>query len=289
MVSDSGMTRTFLVVVLSLLSVVPGWAQKVQPRPWVIATYAYPQRDRTAAIQPLADYLGLRARHPVQVRLFDSPTALVDALRRGEADVAVPNLHGYLQARRANEPLTTLPVPQVPALQADRYRAVLVARAGLEAAGELERQAKALRLVLVGRDSASGGFVPVRELRRRGLEPAKAFAHLAYAGSHAAALEAVASGQADVAALAADVYDAGHPAGVVELWRSEPIPPGPLLCRPAADVPCQQFAAWLLEAHDEAPAVMAALRAGWPEFGDAQRFTVPAQGLVDAAGMQLEP
>ena len=274
MVSDSGMIRAFLFVVLSLLSVPPAWARKTPPRAWVIATYAYPQRDRAAAIQPLADYLGLRARHPVQIRLFDSPTALVDALRHGEADVAVPNLHGYLQARRASEPLTTLPVPQVPALQADRYRAVLVGRQGLEAPGELERQARTLRLALVGRDSASGGFVPVRELRRRGLAPDAGFAHVAYAGSHAAALEAVASGRADVAALAADVYDAARPAGVVELWRSDPIPPGPLLCRPAADVPCQQFTAWLLEAHDQAPAVMAALRAGWPEFGDATVFVV---------------
>ncbi|QNN78915.1 PhnD/SsuA/transferrin family substrate-binding protein [Pseudoxanthomonas mexicana] len=283
------MTRTFLAVFLSLLYVVPVHARQAPPRAWVIATYAYPQRDRVAAIQPLADYLGLRARHPVQVRLFDSPTALVDALRRGEVDVAVPNLHGYLQARRASEPLTTLPVPQVPALQADCYRAVLVGRQGLEAPGELERQARTLRLVLVGRDSASGGFVPVRELRRRGLEPTTAFAHLAYAGSHAAALEAVASGRADVAALAADVYDASRPTGVVEVWRSQPIPPGPLLCRPAADVPCQQFTTWLLEAHDEAPAVMAALRAGWPEFGDAQRFTVPERALLDASTMQVEP
>ena len=227
MVSDSRMTRTFLAVFLSLLYAVPVHGRQAPPRAWVIATYAYPQRDRVAAIQPLADYLGVRARHPVQVRLFDSPTALVDALRRGEVDVAVPNLHGYLQARRASEPLTTLPVPQVPALQADRYRAVLVGRQELEAPGELERQARTLRLVLVGRDSASGGFVPVRELRRRGLEPTTAFDHLAYAVSHAAALESVASGRADVAALAADVYDASRPTGVVEVWRSQPIPPGP--------------------------------------------------------------
>ena len=154
MVSDSGMTRTFLAVFLSLLYAVPVHGRQAPPRAWVIATYAYPQRDRVAAIQPLADYLGLRARHPVQVRLFDSPTALVDALRRGEVDVAVPNLHGYLQARRASEPLTTLPVPQVPALQADRYRAVLVGRQELEAPGELERQARTLRLVLVGREAS---------------------------------------------------------------------------------------------------------------------------------------
>ena len=283
MVSDSRMTRTFLAVFLSLLYVVPVHARQAPPRAWVIATYAYPQRDRVAAIQPLADYLGVRARHPVQVRLFDSPTALVEAMRRGDVDVAVPNLHGYLQARRASEPLATLPVPQVPARQADRYRAVLVARAGIDTTAHLQRDAAQLRLALVGKDSASGGFVPVRELRRLGLAPATAFAHLAYAGSHAAALEAVTSGNADVAALAADVYDAARPAGVVELWRSEPILPGPLLCRPAADVPCQQFTDWLLDAHNEAPAVMAALRAGWPEFGDAMVFVPAPTALLTPA------
>ncbi len=276
MPSDTRMMLRCVLAVLLASFVLPASAQEDGRKPWVVATYAYPQRDRIAAIQPLADYLAKRGRHPVRIRLFDSPTALVDALRRGEVDVAVPNLHGYLQARRTTEPLTTLPVPQVPALQAERYRTVLVARTGLDAAGELQRQAGHLRLVLVGKDSASGGFVPVRELRRRGLEPTTAFAHLAYAGSHAAALDAVTTGNADVAALAADVYDAARPAGVVELWRSEPIPPGPLLCRQAADVPCQQFTAWLLEAHVDAPAVMAALRAGWPEFGDATMF-VPAQ------------
>ena len=277
------MIRTLLVVVLIWLTVLPAGAQQASPRPWVIATYAYPQRDRVAAIQPLADYLGVRARHPVQVRLFDSPTALVEAMRRGDVDVAVPNLHGYLQARRASEPLATLPVPQVPARQADRYRAVLVARAGIDTTAHLQRDAAQLRLALVGKDSASGGFVPVRELRRLGLAPATAFAHLEYAGSHAAALEAVASGNADVAALAADVYDAARPAGVVELWRSEPILPGPLLCRPAADVPCQQFTDWLLDAHNEAPAVMAALRAGWPEFGDAMVFVPAPTALLTPA------
>ena len=277
------MIRPCFVVLLSLLSILPAAAGQAAARPWVVATYAYPQRDRAAAIQPLADYLGLRARHPVQVRLFDSPTALVEAMRRGDVDVAVPNLHGYLQARRASEPLATLPVPQVPARQADRYRAVLVARAGIDTTAHLQRDAAQLRLALVGKDSASGGFVPVRELRRLGLAPATAFAHLEYAGSHAAALEAVTSGNADVAALAADVYDAARPAGVVELWRSEPILPGPLLCRPAADVPCQQFTDWLLDAHNEAPAVMAALRAGWPEFGDAMVFVPAPTALLTPA------
>ena len=111
-------------------------------------------------------------------------------------------------------------------------------------------------------------------LRALGLDPRTGFASLDYAGSHAAALQAVAEGRADVAALAADVYDAGPPPGVRELWRSAPIPPGPLLCRASAAIDCGQVAGWLLQAHEQDPAVMAALRAGWPEFGDATAFTV---------------
>ncbi|MDR7068196.1 phosphate/phosphite/phosphonate ABC transporter binding protein [Pseudoxanthomonas japonensis] len=249
----------------------PVFAEKTAPTPWVVATYAYPERDRIAAIQPLADYLAKRGRHPVQVKLFPSPTALVQAMREGQVDVAVPNLHGYLQARRDIAQVTTLPVPQVPALQADRYRAVLVAR-DVASFAEVKAEAGRLRLALVGGDSASGGFVPARYLRSQTLDPAKAFASVTYSGSHAAALQAVVEGRADVAALAGDVYDASRPDGVRELWRSDPIPPGPLLCRATTDVPCQAMAAWLLDAHREDPAVMTDLRVGWPEFGDATMF-----------------
>lgn len=283
MPSDGGMRRRLAFACLTaVLALPPASAQEDARRPWVVATYAYPERDRIAAIQPLADYLARRGRHPVRVKLLPSPTALVEAVRRGEADVAVPNLHAYLQTRRWHERVDTLPVPQVPALQADRYRAVLVARAEVGPMAALKRDAARLRLVLVGRDSASGGFVPVQHLRAQGLDPATAFAAVAHAGSHAAALQAVAAGNADVAALAADVYDAARPPGVVELWRSDPIPPGPLLCRPAPDVPCQAIAAWLLEAHAEDPAVMAALRAGWPEFGDATAFVPAPPALLSA-------
>lgn len=274
MASDRRMRFRTALVLLFAVVVLPVSAKEEPGTPWVVATYAYPERDRLAAIQPLADYLAKRGRHPVQVKLFPSPTALVRAMHDGQVDVAVPNLHGYLQARRDIARVTTLPVPQVPALQADRYRAVLVAR-DVASLAEVKAKAGSLQLALVGRDSASGGFVPAQYLRSKALDPAEAFASMTYAGSHAAALQAVFEGRADVAALAGDVYDASRPDGIRELWRSDPIPPGPLLCRATADVPCQAMAAWLLDAHREDPAVMAALRVGWPEFGDATVF-VPA-------------
>lgn len=254
-------------------------------RPWIVGTYAYPDRDRAAAIQPLADYLSARGAHAAEVRLFDSPSALVEALRVGEADIGVPNLHGFLQARRSPDRIVPLPVPDVPLAQADRYRAVIVARDDIASVEALQRDAPRLVLAMVGRDSASGGFVPARGLRELGLEADGGFASLRYVGSHAAALEALASGEADVAALAADVHDRAGVTGLHVLWRSAPIPPGPLLCRVSDGMPCEAIAAWLLEAHLHDASVMAALREGWPEFGDAEAFRAtdlpPLDALVD--------
>lgn len=261
-------------------------AQAADPEPLVVATYAYPQRDRAAAIRPLADYLGRRLLRPVEVRVLPSPSALIAGMAAGEVDVAVPNLHGYLQALRLQPgSVATLPVPDVPAAQAQRYRAVIVANRPL-AGNALAAEAATLRLVLVGRDSASGGFVPRGGLAELGIDdPETAFARVDYAGSHAASLAWLQEGRADVAALAADVYDAAPQPGLHELWRSPVIPPGPLLCRPAADRDCAVIGGELLVADQHDPAVMAGLRAGWPEFGDAVRL-VPADEamLAEMAG-----
>jgi phosphonate transport system substrate-binding protein len=257
-------------------------------RAWVVATYAYPGRDRAVAIAPLAQYLSSRADRRVELRLFDSPSALVAAMRDGAADIAVPNLHGFLQARRDPARIVPLPVPDVPAAQADRYRAVVVVREGVGSVEALRREAPRLALAMVGPDSASGGLVPARGLRAMGVDPDR-FASVVYAGSHAAALQAVVAGDADVAALAADVFDRAEAQGLHALWRSDPIPPGPLLCRVADDLPCDEIAAWLLDAHVHDARVMAALRAGWPEFADADRFrAADLAALQDLAGERAD-
>lgn len=260
------------------------WATAAEPL--VVGTYAYPQRDRAAAIAPLAEHLGTRLGRPVQVRVLPNPTALVEAMQAGEVDVGVPNLHGYLRGRRAG--LAGLPVPDVPPAQADRYRAVIATRIeGLDAAA-LPARAGTLRLALVGRDSASGGFIPVAYLAGLGLAPPEGrFAEVQYAGAHAAALQALAEGRADVAALAAEVHDAAPPPGTHVLWRSAPIPPGPLLCRASARTDCAQVTAVLLDTPTLPPALMAGLRAGWPEFGDAAALVPADEAALAAWGAQV--
>lgn len=260
------MRRIAPVLLLLVLS-----AGAARAAPLVVGTYAYPDRDRAAAVAPLADFVAARTGWPVEVRIWPSPSALVEGFRAGEADVIVPNLHAYLQARDAG---VTLPVPDVPPLQAARYRAVIVARGVERIAALTPERAASLRLALVGSDSASGGFVPLARLREAGLE-ADSFDTVLYAGSHEAVRLALQQGRADVVALAADVYEAAPLNGVAILWRSDPIPPGPLLCRTGPQLPCADIARGLLDVHRQAPSVLKALRVGWPEFGDAERFVEP--------------
>ena len=253
----------------------------------VVATYAYPHRDRAAAIQPLADYLAVQLQRPVEVRVLPSPTALIEAMQQGQVDVAVPNLYGYLLATRAPCAVQPLPVPDVPADQAQRYRSVIVARQPMTLQ-QLAARAGQLRLGLVGRDSASGGFVPLRGLRQAGVD-VDDFASVAYAGSHAAALHILGDRQVDVVALAADAFDGSARGGLYEVWRSPVIPPGPLLCRRSSSTDCDAVAAALLDVDRHDAWVMAGLRAGWPEFGDAQRLVAPEVQALQVLADGLPP
>lgn len=84
------------------------------------------------------------------------------------------------------------------------------------------------------------------------------------------------AGRAEVAALAEDPWralQAKRPADAARLrqiWRSAPLPPGPILCVERADLDCAKVAAILLGDRAGEPAT--ALAAGWSETAGATRF-----------------
>lgn len=243
----------------------------------VLATYAYPKYDRAAALQPLADVLAARLQVAVTVRLFESPRALVEAVRSGAADIAVTNTFAGLALldMAQAQPLAVFDVPQT---TAERYRGVLLARVGSgpDDAAALARSAPRWRMAQAVRGSTSGGLV--QDLRLAALGRSEDYAALKYAGSHEAALAALRAGEVDVAALADTPWQdarAREPAlasSVRELWRSPPIPPGPLVCRNGGRLSCAATRTALLDLHREAPAALAALAGAWSEAAGATRL-----------------
>ncbi|MCX7589168.1 PhnD/SsuA/transferrin family substrate-binding protein [Phenylobacterium sp. 58.2.17] len=121
--------------------------------------------------------------------------------------------------------------------------------------------------------STSGALVQAAALRQAGVAPG-GFAQVTQAGTHEAALAALLTGTADLAALAEEPWrklKAENPQvaeGLVELWRSAPLPPGPVVCIRAPTTPCDRIGAVLLD--DGAAA--ADLAKGWSETEGAVRF-----------------
>lgn len=272
------MNRFLLLITALVLSTV-AQAQAATPRAAVIATYAYAKYDRAAALQPLADRLAAELGQPVTVRLLESPRALAQALREGTVDVAVTNTFVYL-AVRAQPQLQAVGVFDVPAATLDAYRGVLLARRDGKAAdlAALKANAGALRYAQVIPGSTSGGLVQDLFLAAQGLDPA-GFGAVKHAGTHDAALASLGDGSADLAALAETPWQQlrkqGGGTDLVELWRSPPIPPGPVVCREDGQLPCARVAALLQSLKADSAALQGLVNA-WSEAAGAKRL-VPVQ------------
>jgi ABC-type phosphate/phosphonate transport system substrate-binding protein len=246
--------------------------------PLRIATYAYPAYDRRQALAPLARLITEETGRPVEVILFPSPDELSAALRARRVDVAMTNLASFIAASRERRvrPIAALSVPPA---TLDGYRGVLLARqdAGIGSLDELRAAAGRLRYAEVLPGSTSGALVQADALRRAGGDP-RGFASIEQAGTHDAALERLLSGRSDVAALAEGPWrtlQAAHPeqaATLVQLWRSDPLPPGPVVCVEAASVPCSRIARRLLRGDGASRDAAAGLARGWSETAGAHAF-----------------
>ncbi|MBS0566102.1 MAG: PhnD/SsuA/transferrin family substrate-binding protein [Proteobacteria bacterium] len=255
----------------------------------VLATYAYPKYDRAAALQPLADVLAVRLKARVVVRLYESPRALVDAVRSGAADLAVTNTFAGLALLDAGDAQAAA-VFEVPPRTAERYRGVLLARvaSGPVDATTLAQTPQRWRLAQALRGSTSGGLV--QDLHLAALGGSGDYAALNYAGSHEGALAALLAGEVDVAALADTPWRealAREPelaSSLRELWRSPPIPPGPVVCRNGGRISCDAARKVLLGLHRDAPAALASLAGAWSEAAGATRLvTVDRDRYLDLA------
>lgn len=246
--------------------------------PLTLATYAYPSYDRAAALAPLGNALSTELNRPVALRLYPTPDALAAAVASGEIDLAVTNLGAYAQVGR-RPGVRTVAVLDVPAATLDRYRGVLIAASatGLSSLDDVRARAGTLRYTEVLPGSTSGALAQTGALTAGKHGPPR-FKSRRFAGTHDAALEDVLAGRADVAALAEDPWrklKAERPedaARLRQIWRSAPLPPGPVICVERKEIDCAQIAAFILRGRGRASGAATALAAGWSETQGATSF-----------------
>lgn len=270
-----------------------GCITQKQKKALVVATYTYGDNNRLANIQPMALQLAEASNAELRLKSYRTIGELVEALRHGEADVAFMNTFGYLLLQTDEQPpVVPLATLEVPADAQKAYTSSLFAskQSGIENPDDLKQSSQQYSLVFAGRHSTSGNLIPRLFLSSLGItDPEQQFSEVDFMGSHAAALQEVQSGNADLAALGTGEFERQLLSGNIKqeevtlLWESAPIPQGPVVAH--ASMPARQrkkLQQVLLQAHRKNPAAIDAIKRAWTEAWEAQQYVPVTENYYDS-------
>jgi phosphate/phosphite/phosphonate ABC transporter binding protein len=249
-----------------------------------VATYQYADNDRIKNIQPFADYLKNKYGYETAVKSYPTVHAFIEAIQKNEVDIAFINSFGYLLLEASGKQYPMHPVAALAVRDdaKDNYKTALVISSHLKAKrlADLKSLASTLRLALVNKGSTSGNLVPRLALSSIGIKhPEKSFASFEYTQTHAAALQAVVSGHADVAAMGNSEYDkylaqdSTNKKKIKLLWLSPEIPLGPVLFNNRfGSAVGRELLTAILDLHQQDAAALDAIKAGWSEAKQTTHF-----------------
>lgn len=278
----SALLRQPLRLLLPLLLCCVFFSLQGHSKPLVVATYAYPDINRQAAVTPLANWLAAQQQQQVTVLVATKPDELVQLAVQGKADLVVPNLVAYLQIQQQTKTMLNFLVPTGQQTQQQALYTSSVIGKNITNFQQLQLllpQGQPLTVFAVWPDSASGGLIATAQLKQ---QLAGQFLKLKfnYVG---AVLPALAASEQGLGIVASATLPAQLPKDVSEIWRSAELPFGALLCN-SQTLPCNQLSQQLSKA-PQAAAVLQGLQQGWAEFGQSTHLApvddAPYQPLRD--------
>ena len=253
----------------------------------VIATYQYADNPRIKNIAPFADHFGEAAEVKTVVKSYATVHELLEAMRKNEVDVVFINTFGYLLSREVTQHYEVSATLHLPDTAASVYRSVIVSPRENRTT-ELQRavdQAGDNYLILVNAGSTSGNLIPRLKLASMlPDDPEKLFMEVQYAERHDAALKLALEEKFAIASCGIDAYKklGSDTSKFNVLWRSEPIPLGPVVVRKTLPenlkIALQKA---LLELHEQNPEALEAIKVGWTEAKPADFYTVPDEAYYN--------
>ncbi|HEY0678024.1 MAG TPA: PhnD/SsuA/transferrin family substrate-binding protein [Chitinophagaceae bacterium] len=285
------MKATILLIfhfLLSLLAI--SQAGKQSPYRLVLATYTYSTNDRLGSLRPLAEYLKQETGLEVVARSFPTVQQLMEAISKGEVDLAMINTLGYLSFQR-NYPNIISPLVSLDpgGSGITNYGGCILAskRSGITSLKDIDKD-KRHSLALVGNASTSGNLVPRLILNSLGVRKAEEAFNVYYAGTHKQVAEDLLTGKADIGGCGCDEFDKnvksveGFSEKVVNVASFNNIPLGPIVYRKTLDAGnVQKLEKALLEVHLKKPGVFREFCAGWTEFLESKKFRVSRDADYD--------
>lgn len=195
--------------------------------------------ERERAHEALRDYLAAAIGRPVVLVGTSAYQPAIAAMRAGEIDVMTFGAQAYLvaEAEGAAEAFAQRGQPDG---TPQSYESLLVVRrdSRIETLADVLAQSSSLEILYANSASTSGYLVLKRHLESVGADPHAGFKSARFSNSHALSVLKVAHGDADLAnvssrALAALVAEGKiDPETLRVVWRSEPVPSGPVAYRP---------------------------------------------------------
>ena len=188
--------------------------------------------------QPIVEYLSEQLGREIEMVIATDYTAVIIALKTGDADIARLGPFSYLLAvEEAKAEIIVRGIRKKTGK--DAYQSVIITRAdsGIKTLEDLKGKTFAFLDVA----SASGYLVPLTMLKLAGIDPETDFAETFFAGSHPAVIEAVKQGTVDAGAtndqriddaLATETIKEGE---LFIVATSDPIPTSPTAVRSGMD------------------------------------------------------
>lgn len=260
----------------------------------VVATYQYGDNPRILNIEPFARHFGETADVKTVVKSYPSVSLLLQAMYKGEVDVAFMNTFGYLMLKEQTSAFEISAALHLSNEAASVYKTVIVSprtnriaslQDGISRAGDNV-------LILVSPGSTSGNLVP--RLKFASImedDPEMFFLEVQYAERHDAALQSMLTQGYAIAAFGSDEYYklGADTVKVDKLWESPPVPLGPVVCKKELPENIKiSLKNALLELHKQNPEALESVKAGWTEAQPADRYMIVDdtyyESLINLAG-----
>ena len=260
----------------------------------VVATYQYGDNPRIKNIEPFAKHFADVADIKTTVKSYASVPLLLQAMNKGEVDIAFINTFGYLILKEQTQTFEISAALHLPDSAASVYKSVIVtnSQTNYKTLTDAVKNASDNFLMLVSPGSTSGNLVPRLKLASMMPDdPELFFVEVQYAQRHDVALQNVMKEKYAVAAFGSDEYYklGADTVKVRKLWESEPIQLGPVLVKKAlAENLKNDLKKALLDLHEQNPEALESVKAGWTEAKPADRYVEITdtyyESLINLAG-----
>ena len=244
----------------------------------VIATYQYGDNPRIQNIEPVATHIGEVVGINTVVKSYPSVQLLLQAMNKGEVDVAFMNTFGYLILKEQTSSFEISAALHLPDEVASVYKSVIVSHPQFFCISieDAVAQAGDNILILVSPGSTSGNLVPRLKLASvMPDDPEKFFLEVQYAEQHDLALQNMLKEKFALAAFGSEEYYklGSDTVKIRKLWESPPIPLGPVVCKKELSENIKiELKKALLTLHEQNPEALESVKAGWTEAKPADRY-----------------